>query len=94
MQSYPGGTGGISIKGGKTYAILTTRKGNQREQRQAPYVVYGVPGMDLPIEDIDRVLKDLRELIDGIDDWLSSLADELPISIDILSTTEVTFKPK
>lgn len=76
---HPGASGAMIFGNGKAYAALTTRKTISREPK---YIIMDSQATDIPIEELDRILLQLKKLLKVLDEYLCSHINILPIEVE------------
>jgi len=75
---HPGASGAMTFGNGKAYAALTTRKKINRDPK---YIIMDSQATDVPIEELHRILLELKKLLKVLDEYLCSRINILPIEV-------------
>lgn len=75
---HPGASGAMISRNGKPYAALTTRKKISGESK---YIIMDSQAMDIPIEELDKILLQLKKLLKVLHEYLCTHINILPIEV-------------
>jgi len=75
---HPGASGAMIFRNGKPYAALTTRKKISRDPK---YIIMNSQAKDISMDEIDKILLQLRKLLIVLDEYLCSHINILPIEV-------------
>lgn len=73
---HPGAGGALVFRNGKGHVALTTRK---RINREREYIIKNSQARDISIDELDRILRQLKKLLKILDEYLCSHIDVLPV---------------